>query len=323
VSGTVPTYFVTGANSGIGLATARHLVEHGAHVVLAVRDVARGRQAAARLTGPGSTSIVELDLADLDVVTRCADALLDRHDALAGLVCNAGIMGGPALLTAQGFERQMGTNHLGHVALVSALWPLLEHSAARVVMVSSSEARGGQLSASSTPDQLLNPMPYDGKQTYRNSKQANLLFAQELHRRCRTTGSQVSVVAAHPGAVATNLLARQLDRGGRAWLGTASTVVTSMLLPSPDAGARAILTALHPSTPSGAFVAPAGTGQLRGNPRSAAVYASATDPAVAARVWELTQQALQEATLNPTRKAPSCRTEELPSSSQACSSSRS
>lgn len=123
-------------------------------------------------------------------------------------------MGGPLLLTPQGFERQMATSHLGHAALVAALWPLLHPSASRVVGVSSGEARGGQLSPQTTREQLLNPAPYDGKQVYRNTKQANLLFAQELHRRCAKTGSPVSAVAVHPGAAGTNLFARQLERAG-------------------------------------------------------------------------------------------------------------
>src|SRR6188472_665047 len=179
-------FVVTGANSGIGLEAARELVGRGAHVVLAVRDTAKGEQAAARLVGPGATSVVELDLADLDQVASCAKTLLDRHDSLSALICNAGVMGGPFLLTPQGFERQLATNHLGHAALVAALWPLLQASAARVVVVSSTEARGGRLSPRTTREQLLNPAPYEGRQVYRNTKQANLLFAQELHHRCRT-----------------------------------------------------------------------------------------------------------------------------------------
>src|SRR5215210_2082194 len=101
------TVVVTGANSGIGLEAARPLVGLGAHVVLAVRDTAKGEDAAARLAGPGSTSVVELDLSDLDQVAGGARTLLDRHDDLSALICNAGVMGGPFLLTSQGFERQL------------------------------------------------------------------------------------------------------------------------------------------------------------------------------------------------------------------------
>jgi NAD(P)-dependent dehydrogenase (short-subunit alcohol dehydrogenase family) len=286
------TFVVTGANSGIGLEAARELVGRGAHVVLAVRDTAKGEQAAAQLAGPGSTSLVELDLSDLDRVAACATTLLDRHDDLAALVCNAGVMGGPFLVSPQGFERQMATNHLGHAALVAALWPLLRASASRVVMVSSTEARGGRLSPDTTREQLLNPAPYDGRQVYRNTKQANLLFAQELHRRCVKAGAPITAVAAHPGASATNLFARQLERAGRGLLAPVSKVVTAVLLQSAAAGALSTLRALDHSTPSGAFVGPARFGQFRGPPELLDVYPSAKDPATAARLWELTEQAL-------------------------------
>jgi NAD(P)-dependent dehydrogenase (short-subunit alcohol dehydrogenase family) len=286
------TIVVTGANSGIGLEAARALVGRGAHVVLAVRDVAKGEQAAAGLAGPGSTSVVGLDLSDLDDVAGCANALLDRHDDLSALICNAGVMGGPFLLSRQGFERQMATNHLGHAALVAALWPLLHANASRVVLVSSTEARDGQLSPQTTRDQLLEPQPYDGRQVYRNTKQANLLFAQELHRRCAKAGSPVSAVAAHPGASATNLFARQLELAGHDLLATVSKVVTAVVLQSAAAGALSTLRSLDDRTPSGAFVGPARLAQHRGPPELLAVYASAKDPATAARLWELTEQAL-------------------------------
>ena len=159
-------------------------------------------------------------------------------------------------------------------------------------MVSSTEARGGQLSPQTTREQLLNPAPYDGRQVYRNSKQANLLFAQELHRRCAKAPSPVTAVAVHPGASATNLLARQLERAGRGPLAPVSKAVTTVLLQSAAAGALATLRALDPSTPSGAFVGPARFAQLRGRPELLDVYASARDPATATRLWELTEQAL-------------------------------
>ena len=286
------TYIVTGANSGIGFETARALVAGGAHVILAVRDVAKGEAAAARMGGAGSWSVAEVDLADLDKVADCASRLIDRHTGLTGLICNAGVMGGPLQLTPQGFERQMATNHLGHAALVAGLWPLLDAGAARVVMVSSGEARSGELSPLTTREQLLNPVTYNGQQAYRNSKQANLLFARELHRRCSTAGSSVTAVAAHPGAVATNLLARQFDRAGRPRLAAASKILTSVLLRSAQAGAGATLMALADQTPSGTFVAPSGLGQLRGRPKVMTVYASSDDPATATRLWQLTEDAL-------------------------------
>jgi NAD(P)-dependent dehydrogenase (short-subunit alcohol dehydrogenase family) len=286
------TFVVTGANSGIGLEAARALVGRGAHVVLAVRDTAKGERAAKCLAGPGSTSVIALDLSDLDQIVDCATTVLDRNDDLFALIGNAGVMGGPLMVTPQGFERQMATNHLGHAALVAALWPLLHASAARIVLVSSTEARDGQLSPQTTREQLVNPVPYDGRQVYRNTKQANLLFAQELHRRCAKTGSPVSAVAVHPGASATNLFARQLEQAGHALLARASKRVTAVLLQSAAAGALSTLRALDHGTPSGAFVGPARVGQFRGRPELLDVYASAKDPATASRLWELTEQIL-------------------------------
>ncbi len=289
------TFVVTGANSGIGLEAARELVQRRAHVVFAVRDPAKGRQAAASLGGPGATSVVELDLADLDQVAACADTLLDRHHNLSALICNAGVMGGPLLLSPQGFERQMATNHLGHAALVSALWPLLHASSSRVVVVSSTEARGGRLTPKTTREQLINPVPYDGRQVYRNTKQANLLFAQELHRRCSNAHSPVSAVAVHPGASATNLFARQLEQAGRRRLASVSKAATTVLLQSAAAGALSTQRALDHSTPTGAIVGHPRIAQIRGRPELLDVYASAKDPATAARLWELTEQALGRA----------------------------
>ena len=288
------TFVITGANSGIGLEAARDLVGRGAHVVLAVRDPAKGEQARAGLGGPaGSSSIVELDLADLDSVAAGAKTIAAQHENLHALVCNAGVMGGPYLLTAQGFERQMATNHLGHAALITALWPQLHATGGRVVLVSSIAARSGRLSATTSREELVEPgSTYDGKQVYSNTKQANLLFAQELHRRAGRAGSPVSTVAVHPGVSATNLFARQLSDGGRTLLAPLSKIVTKVALQSASAGALPTLRALDHSTPSGAFVGPARLGQVRGRPELLDVYASGKNPTVAARLWELTEDVL-------------------------------
>ena len=288
------TFVITGANSGIGLEAARDLVGRGAHVVLAVRDPAKGERARAGLGGrPGSSTVVELDLADLDSVAAGAKTIAAQHEGLHALVCNAGVMGGPYLLTAQGFERQMATNHLGHAALITALWPQLHATGGRVVLVSSIAARGGRLSATTSREELVEPgSTYDGKVVYGNTKQANLLFAQELHRRAGKAGSPVSAVAVHPGVSATNLFARQLSDGGRSVLAPLSKVITKVALQSAAAGALPTLRALDHSTPSGAFVGPARLGQVRGRPELLEVYHSGKDPAVAARLWELTEDVL-------------------------------
>lgn len=290
------TFVITGANSGIGLEAARDLVARGARVVLAVRDTAKGEQARATFGGgQGSSSVIELDLADLDSVTAFAKTVLADHTSLHALICNAGVMGGPYLFTAQGHELQMGTNHLGHAALVSALWPLLHATGGRVVTVSSIAARGGTLSADTTREQLLEPgADYDGGQVYKNSKQANLLFAQELHRRAGQAGSPVSSIAVHPGVSATNLFTRQLEQGRARLLAPLSRRVTKLALQSATAGAAPTLRALDHSTPSGAFVGPASLGQTRGRPELLEVYPSGRDTTAAAQLWRLTEDALGE-----------------------------
>jgi NAD(P)-dependent dehydrogenase (short-subunit alcohol dehydrogenase family) len=292
------TFVITGANSGVGLETARDLVGRGGHVVLAVRDLAKGEQARSEITrgASGSAEVRRLDLSDLDSVASFAKDLAEQLEAsgrlLNALVCNAGVMGGPYLMTSQGFERQMGTNHLGHAALVTALWPGLRAAGGRVVVLSSIAARGGRLSRTSSREDLVAPSPYQASRVYSNTKQANLLFAQELHRRAAAAGSPVSVVAAHPGVSATNLFSRQLREQNRGWLVPAARVVMPLVLQSAAAGALPTLRALHTSTPSGSFVGPRALGQFRGRPELLDVYSSAGDPAVAARLWALTEEVL-------------------------------
>jgi NAD(P)-dependent dehydrogenase (short-subunit alcohol dehydrogenase family) len=288
------TFVVTGANSGVGLETARQLVQRGAHVVLAVRDTAKGEQARAEISNEaqGAATVVELDLADLDSVRDAAKRIAEDVPDLHGLIANAGVMGGRLELTAQGFERQVGTNHLGHAALVAALWPQLRSAAGRVVLVTSIAARGGQLSPSTTVEQLTAPSPYRAQVVYANSKQANLLFAQELHRRAVRAGVPVGAVAAHPGVSASNLVPRTLRDHGLGVLAPASEVVLRLALQSSAAGALATLRALDPSTPSGALVGPRSLGQSRGRPELLEVYSTGRDEATAARLWELTEEVL-------------------------------
>lgn len=278
MTGDGPTVIITGGNSGIGLATARALQKDGADVVIACRDVERARKAA-----PGLT-VRQLDLADLDSVATFAEDT-EHVDAL---ICNAGIMGGHMLMTEQGFERQMGTNHLGHAALVARLFPLLEKASGRVVMVSSIAARGGNLGPTMTIDDLINPFGYVAGKVYSNSKQANLLFAQELHRR---VGDRVAAVAAHPGVSWSNLFVRQLQETGRGWMAPPVRLLGPLVMQSSAGGARASLRALE--EPSGSFVGPKLFNQVRGPAELLDVYSTGSDPATAARLWELTEQILE------------------------------
>lgn len=271
------TVVITGGASGIGLEAARALDAAGAEVVLACRDVPRAQVAA------GGLQVRELDLADLDSVAAFAEAT-PRVDAL---VCNAGVMGGPLLGTVQGHERQMGTNHLGHAALVARLFPLLEQVSGRVVVVSSIAARGGSLGPQMTVDDLVSPYGYLPGPVYASTKQANLLFAQELHRR---VGDRVASVACHPGVSWTNLFVRQLRDEGRGWLVPPMRLVGPLVMQSARAGAQPTLQAL--TAPSGSFVGPKALNQWRGRPHLLDVYTTGSDPATAARLWELTEQVL-------------------------------
>jgi NAD(P)-dependent dehydrogenase (short-subunit alcohol dehydrogenase family) len=271
------TVIITGGNSGIGLEAARALQQAGADVVLACRDVRRASAVA------GGMAVRELDLADLDSVAAFA-AATPRVDAL---VCNAGVMGGPLLGTVQGHERQMGTNHLGHAALVAGLYPLLVAAHGRVVVISSIAARGGTLGPDLTVEDLISPPGYLSQAVYSNSKQANLLFAQELHRR---VGDRVATVAAHPGVSWTNLFPRQMKDDGRGWMVPFVRAVSPIVFQSAAAGAQPTLRAL--GEPSGSFVGPKRFNQFRGPAELLEVYSTGSDPATAARLWEVTEQVL-------------------------------
>jgi NAD(P)-dependent dehydrogenase (short-subunit alcohol dehydrogenase family) len=272
------TVIITGGNSGIGLEAARALHSAGAKVVLACRDVKRATAVA------GGMTVGELDLADLDSVAAFAAG---AHEVDA-LVCNAGIMGGPLLGTVQGNERQMGTNHLGHAALVARLFPLLEAAHGRIVIISSVAARGGKLNPGIGVDDLISPPGYLSGPVYANTKQANLLFAQELHRR---VGDRVATVAAHPGVSWTNLFIRQLQENGKGWQVPPLRVLGPLLLQSPKAGAQPTLRAMN--EPSGSFIGPKRFNQFRGPAEVLDVYPTGSDPATAARLWELTEEILE------------------------------
>ena len=200
------TALVTGANTGIGLETARMLALKGANVLLACRNLEKGRAAVEGIQSArprGSATLAALDLSDLDAVAAFAETFASSHERLDLLIANAGVMVPPFGRTKQGFELQLGTNHLGHFALVGRLLPLvLRTDGARIVVVSSAAQNIGRIDRD---DLNWERRPYRPWAAYGQSKLANQLFALELHRRLSAAGSRVRVTSAHPGFTATDL----------------------------------------------------------------------------------------------------------------------
>ena len=264
---------VTGASSGIGAASARALAGAGAKVVLAVRDTAKGERIAASM--PGDTEVRSLDLEDLASVRAFAAAWTGPIDIL---INNAGIMLVAEGRTADGFERQIGTNHLGHFVLTDLLLPYIT---GRIVTVASNAHARGQLDLD---DLNWHTRPYDTSQAYSDSKLANLLFTFELQRRLTAGGSRVRAMAVHPGMVRTNLF------GHRQVLGSIIDFIGRFVMQDPAHGARTTLFAATQDIPGGSFVQPEGFGHMRGVPAISTAAPSAYDAAVAGRLWALSVQ---------------------------------
>ncbi|MDX6285249.1 MAG: hypothetical protein QOG53_734 [Frankiales bacterium] len=293
------TVVITGGNSGIGLEAGRILAAQGATVVLACRDPERAETARAAIApnAGGFVSTLALDLADLDSVRTAAEKLATEHGSVDALVNNAGVMGGNHATTAQGFERQMGTNHIGHFLFTAKVWPLLSAApAGRVVNVASIASRGGKLDASMTRETLVDPKPYKPNAVYSNTKQANLLFTRELHRRLTAAGSPMRATAVHPGVSATNLFSRQLQEQGLGWfVWFAEHVVEPIGFQSAAMGALPTLRAVvDPDVPSGQFVGPTFMRGWRGKPNVFDIFTVGSDAATATRLWELTEEIVGE-----------------------------
>ena len=268
-------FIVTGANSGIGLPTARALAEAGAHVVLAVRDAAKGETVAASIAG--DTEVRRLDLADLTSVRAFADGWQGDVDVL---INNAGVMRTPERRTADGFELQIGTNHLGHFALTNLL---LRHVTDRVVTVSSGAHRGGSISLD---DLNWQRRRYQRWAAYQQSKLANLLFTLELQRRLTAAGSPIRALAAHPGYAATNLQFRS-ERGIE---DRVMGVANRLFAQTDEAGARPTLFAASQDLPGASYVGPDGFAEQRGYPTLVGRTAAASDVEMAKRLWTLSEE---------------------------------
>ncbi|GAU69897.1 putative oxidoreductase [Streptomyces sp. NBRC 110611] len=281
---------VTGANSGIGYVTARELARRGARVVLACRNEARGGAALDRLRSEVPTAEAEfrpLDLADLASVRHFAASLDDfAGDRLDLLINNAGVMALPYRTTADGFEMQFGTNHLGHFALTGLLLPrLLATPGARVVTVSSFLHALADLDH----DDLNSERSYRRWIAYARSKSANLLFVHELARRLAAAGSQVLAAAAHPGYAATNLQTAGLRMEGRSAAERVIELSNRFLAQSPDGGALGTLcAATAPHMRPDAFIGP--RAGLRGAPAPSFRAPWTRKDANGERLWAASEQ---------------------------------
>ena len=269
------TAIVTGSNSGIGRAAAAALAAKGAHVVLAVRNLDKGRAAAAAMTG--ATEVRELDLADLASVRRFADGWDGEIDLL---INTAGIMVPPLSRTADGFELQFGTNHLGHFALTNLL---LEHVTGRVVTVSSTGHRLGRIDFD---DLNWERRPYRAWRAYGQSKLANLLFCAELQRRLSAAGSTVLSNAAHPGYASTN---RQFHSGNKV-MDAIGAIGNRTIAMDENGGALPTLYAALAEIPGNSFAGPGGFMEQRGAPKLVGRTSAAMDMDVARRLWDVSEQ---------------------------------
>ncbi|WEG09823.1 oxidoreductase [Microbacterium horticulturae] len=265
------TAVITGASAGIGLATARALAAAGCHVVLAVRDVSKGEDAASRIAG--STEVRRLDLADLSAVHSFVSQWGSRN---IDLLINNAYAASPALQhTADGFELQFGTGHLGHFALTVLLLP---HITGRVVTVSSQAERSGRF--------IWNDLAwahggYTSARAYSRTKLAGLLFMSELQRRLEAAGSSVRALAAHPGFIATDIYSEA---------GAATRLLVRTLAQTPERGALPVLHAALADVPGDSFIGPSRWARMRGAPAPIPRSAQADNSDLAARLWAVSEE---------------------------------
>ena len=289
------TVLVTGGNSGLGFHTCRILAAKGARVLLASRSAQRGDQARTEIIQglpDAQLEVTALDLADLDSVRRCAENLNSNLDRLDILVNNAGVMAIPQQETAQGFERQIGVNHLGHFALTGALLPLLLATpASRIVNVSSMAHRNGRMNFSD----LHSRQKYSRFGAYAQSKLANLLFTLELHRRLESIAAPTICASAHPGWAATRLqYASPSETGSRLELVVMRTL-NAIFAQSAEQGALPQLyAATSPVVKGGDYIGPDGWMEMRGYPQKVTAKEHAYDAESARELWRISVETTGE-----------------------------
>lgn len=281
-------YLITGANSGIGFATAQHLRRANADVFLACRSTAKGEQAVAELNqipGDGTVHLIAMDLASLDSIRRANDAIRTHTDGLDGVVNNAGIMAPPQQQTVEGFELQFGTNHLGHFLLNYLTFDLVTARSGRVVPVSSMVHR--QAPGINFDDPMFT-QHYSPSQAYAQSKVANLMYGLELARRLDNAGSPVKSVSAHPGYSATHL-----QTTGPTGILRQVWKVTNLMALKPTVGSLSeVLAVAGNEAQNGAYYGPTQFGDTRGPVGDSQISDAAQDQTAAARLWALSEELL-------------------------------
>ncbi|MEY2566627.1 MAG: hypothetical protein QOE35_1156 [Actinomycetota bacterium] len=281
---------VTGANSGLGFQTARALAGKGATVVMGCRNQIKGAEALARVIAEhprASAELVELDLADLSSVHKAANDVLARHPRLDLLINNAGVMAIPRHTTADGFEMQFGTNHLGHFALTGLLLDrLLATESSRVVTVSSTAHRWGRMRF----DDLQRERRYSKWMAYGQSKLANLLFVRELQRRLAGKDASTIALAAHPGYASTHLQAVGPEMAGSRVMARVMPVANRVLSQPDEQGALPQLyAATAVDVAGGEFFGPDGRFEMQGGPTRVTMSKAAQDDDDARRLWEISE----------------------------------
>ncbi|MBA3744388.1 SDR family NAD(P)-dependent oxidoreductase [Sporichthya sp.] len=278
---------VTGGNTGLGFATARGLAQRGAEVVLAVRNVEKGKQAADRITAGARGAVVavqELDLSSLASVRTAASELSARHPRIDLLINNAGVMYTPRQKTVDGFELQFGTNHLGHFALTGLLLDrLLAVPGSRVVTVSSV---GHRIRAKIHFDDLQWERSYDRAGAYGQSKLANLMFTYELNRRFTAAKAGTASLAAHPGLSNT-----ELARNSPLLIRMVTPIVAPLIAQSAARGALPSLrAATDPTAVGGQYYGPSGPGELMGSPKVVGSSAQSRDEDLQRHLWSVSEE---------------------------------
>ncbi|MDJ0335634.1 oxidoreductase [Salinibacterium sp. G-O1] len=282
-------YLITGGNSGIGFEAAAHLRRAHADVLVAARSASKGADAVAqlkRIPGGGAVHLIQLDLASVESIRQANDAIRTHIDALDGVINNAGIMQTPQLQTADGFELQFGTNHLGHFLLNYLLFDLITARSGRIVPVSSIAHRG--VPGINFDDPMF-ANDYSATKVYSQSKLANLMYGLELARRLEAAGSAVIAVTAHPGYSATNLQ----STGPTGILKAIYKVTNRLLAQSPTAGALPeVLAVAGNGARNGAYYGPTMFGDARGPVGESHISDAAQDQDAAARLWALSEELL-------------------------------